>query len=127
GRRMLRWRIGTRDPGPGTRSPEPDQLPTTNHRPMPHQSTIAAIATGPGAAGIGVVRLSGSRAREIAQALCGRALRPRHAHYVRFRDRDGTVIDDGIALLFVAPACYTVGDLWEFQSHRCPPVLRQLT
>ena len=93
---------------------------------MPHQSTIAAIATGPGAAGIGVVRLSGPRAREIAQALCGRALRPRHAHYVRFRDRDGTVIDDGIALLFVAPASYTGEDVVELQAHGSLPVLRQL-
>src|SRR5690606_27085161 len=87
---------------------------------------IAAIATGPGAAGIGVVRLSGPRAREIAQALCGRALRPRHAHYVRFRDRDGTVIDDGIALLFVAPASYTGEDVVELQAHGSLPVLRQL-
>jgi tRNA modification GTPase len=89
-------------------------------------TTIAAIATAAGAAGIGIVRLSGPRAREIATALCGRALRPRHAHYVRFRDGDGSVIDDGIALLFAAPASYTGEDVVELQAHGSPPVLRQL-
>ena len=93
---------------------------------MPHQPTIAAIATGPGAAGIGIVRLSGPRAREIAQALCGRALRPRHAHYARFRDGDGDTIDDGIVLLFAAPASYTGEDVVELQAHGSLPVLRQL-
>jgi tRNA modification GTPase len=88
--------------------------------------TIAAIATAPGAAGIGIVRLSGPRAREIAAALCGRRLRPRHAHYVRFRDHDGSVIDDGIALLFAAPASYTGEDVVELQAHGSLPVLRQL-
>ena len=101
--------------------------------PLPHDHhwlgdlrTIAAIATAPGAAGIGIVRLSGPRAREIAAALCGRRLRPRHAHYVRFRDHDGSVIDDGIALLFAAPASYTGEDVVELQAHGSLPVLRQL-
>src|SRR5690606_15139189 len=84
------------------------------------------IATAAGAAGIGIVRLSGPRAREIAAALCGRRLRPRHAHYVRFRDHDGSVIDDGIALLFAAPASYTGEDVVELQAHGSLPVLRQL-
>ena len=88
--------------------------------------TIAAIATAPASGGIGVVRLSGPRAREIAQTLCARALRPRHAHHVRFRDADGGVLDDGLALWFRAPASYTGEDVVELQAHGSPPVLQAL-
>src|SRR5690606_6537410 len=88
--------------------------------------TIAAIATPAGAGGVGIVRLSGPAAATIARQLCGRALQPRHAHHVRFRDADGGVIDDGIALAFVAPASYTGEDVVELQAHGSAPVLRQL-
>lgn len=88
--------------------------------------TIAAIATAPAAGGVGVVRLSGPRAREIAQALCARALRPRHAHHVRFRDADGAAIDDGLVLWFRAPASYTGEDVVELQAHGSLPVLQAL-
>jgi len=88
--------------------------------------TIAAIATPPGAGGVGIVRVSGPAALAIARQLCGRSLRPRHAHHVRLRDADGGVIDDGIALAFVAPASYTGEDVVELQAHGSAPVLRQL-
>ncbi|WP_407353402.1 tRNA uridine-5-carboxymethylaminomethyl(34) synthesis GTPase MnmE [Luteimonas sp. R10] len=88
--------------------------------------TIVAIATAAGAGGIGVVRLSGPEARRIAETLCARPLRPRHAHYVRFRDADGTVLDDGIALWFRGPASYTGEDVAELQAHGSPAILRQL-
>src|SRR5690606_38087584 len=58
--------------------------------------------------------------------LCALALRPRHAHHVRFRDGDGDVLDDGIALAFVAPASFTGEDVVELQAHGSAPVLRQL-
>lgn len=88
--------------------------------------TIAAVATAPGSGGIGVVRLSGPRARAIAQAMCGRTLPRRHATHVRLRDADGTTIDDGIALAFPAPASYTGEDVVELQAHGSPAVLQQL-
>jgi tRNA modification GTPase len=93
---------------------------------MSDADTIVAIATAAGAAGIGVVRLSGPRAGAIAQALCARTLLPRHAHHVRFRDDDGSTLDDGIALLFAAPASYTGEDVVELQAHGNPALLRQL-
>ena len=88
--------------------------------------TIAAIATPSGAGGVGIVRLSGPAAAAIAHQLCARALLPRHAHHVRFRDADGGIIDDGIALAFVGPASYTGEDVVELQAHGSAPVLRQL-
>ncbi|QCO66635.2 tRNA uridine-5-carboxymethylaminomethyl(34) synthesis GTPase MnmE [Luteimonas yindakuii] len=89
-------------------------------------STIVAIATAPGAGGIGVVRLSGPQARVIAESICRRALRPRHAHHVRFHAADGSVIDDGLALWFRAPASYTGEDVVELQAHGSRPVLQAL-
>ena len=88
--------------------------------------TIVAIATAPGAGGVGMLRLSGPRAHAIAEAIGVRAMQPRHAHYARFRDAQGEVIDDGIALWFPAPNSFTGEDVVELQGHGSPVVLQQL-
>lgn len=94
---------------------------------MHETDTIVAIATPPGAGGVGIVRLSGPQARAIGAAVCGgRRLRPRHAHHARFLDADGTVLDDGIVLWFAAPASYTGEDVVELQAHGSPVLLREL-
>ncbi|GAB3100861.1 tRNA uridine-5-carboxymethylaminomethyl(34) synthesis GTPase MnmE [Lysobacter terrae] len=93
---------------------------------MSQRETIAAIATAPGAGGVGIVRLSGAHARAIAESISGVSLIPRHAHYARFATRGGDVIDDGIALWFKAPASYTGEDVVELQAHGSPVVLEQL-
>ncbi|MFC5578793.1 tRNA uridine-5-carboxymethylaminomethyl(34) synthesis GTPase MnmE [Lysobacter niabensis] len=90
------------------------------------RDTIAAIATAPGAGGVGIVRLSGPKSRGIAGAMCGLRLRARHAHYARFGAGDGSTLDDGIALFFRAPASYTGEDVVELQAHGSPVVLEQL-
>ena len=88
--------------------------------------TIVAIATPAGAGGVGVVRLSGPRSHGIAATLCGRSLRTRHAHRVRFGDEGGDTIDDGIALRFDAPASFTGEDVVELQAHGSPVLLQSL-
>lgn len=93
---------------------------------MHDRDTIAAIASAAGRGGIGIVRLSGPQARDIAERICHRALRPRHAHHVRFHDRDDAVLDDGLALWFRAPASYTGEDVVELQAHGSPVVLDAL-
>ena len=95
--------------------------------PAPHgRDTIVAIATAPGAGGVGIVRLSGSASRAIAELICARKLRPRQAVHARFRDGDGTTVDDGIVLWFAAPASYTGEDVVELQAHGSPVLLAQL-
>ena len=88
--------------------------------------TIVAIASAPGAGGVGLLRLSGPRAAAIANALGAPALRPRHAHYARLRDADGEVIDDGIVLWFPAPNSFTGEEVVELQGHGSPVLLQQL-
>ena len=73
--------------------------------------TIVAIATAPGAGGVGMLRVSGPQALRIAVDLGCPPLQPRHAHYARFRDAAGEVLDDGIALYFPNPRSFTGEDV----------------
>jgi tRNA modification GTPase len=79
--------------------------------------TIAAIATAPGAGGIGIVRLSGPDCSVIAQGILGHIPAPRHAAYLAFNDAEDTLIDRGIAVYYPAPHSYTGEDVLELQAH----------
>jgi len=85
--------------------------------------TIAAVATPPGRGGIGVIRVSGPLARSIAEAVLGQSPRPRYATHAAFIGDNGEAIDDGVALLFVAPNSFTGEDVLELQGHGGPAVL----
>lgn len=91
-----------------------------------HADTIAAVATAPGAGGVGVLRISGPAAAAIAHVLLGHEPRARHAHYAAFRDAAGQAIDRGLLLWFPAPRSYTGEDVLELQAHGSPVVLRLL-
>ncbi len=88
--------------------------------------TIAAVATPPGRGGVGIVRISGPAASTIAEQLLGRCPSPRYAEYLPFRDRQGAVIDNGIALFFKAPHSFTGEDVLELQGHGGPVVMDML-
>jgi len=88
--------------------------------------TIAAIATPPGRGGIGVVRVSGPKARPIAAAVAGTVPAPRHAAFASFRAADGELIDQGLVLFFEAPHSYTGEDVAELQGHGGPVVMLEL-
>jgi tRNA modification GTPase len=85
--------------------------------------SIVAIATAPGRGGVGIVRLSGPDALDIGADISGTALQPRHAHFCRFTDTGGKVLDTGIALFFPGPASFTGEDVVELQAHGGPVVL----
>jgi tRNA modification GTPase len=90
------------------------------------EDPIVAIATAPGRGAVGIVRVSGRALMPLAQALTGRALRPRQAHYGAFLDAAGQAIDQGLALYFPAPHSYTGEDVLELQAHGGPVVLQLL-
>jgi tRNA modification GTPase len=79
--------------------------------------TIAAIATASGNGAIGVIRLSGPKARSIAEALTGKTLQARYAHLTTFKSTNGTVLDSGLTLYFPAPNSFTGEDVVELQGH----------
>ncbi|MCW5661052.1 MAG: tRNA uridine-5-carboxymethylaminomethyl(34) synthesis GTPase MnmE [Burkholderiaceae bacterium] len=87
---------------------------------------IVAIATAPGRGAVGIVRVSGRALPPLIQAVCGRALEPRHATHVAFRAADGQPVDDGLALYFPAPASYTGEDVLELHAHGGTVVLQLL-
>jgi len=90
---------------------------------MSEKETIAAIATAPGQGGVGIVRVSGKKAAEIAQQLTGKKLTPRYAHYTPFLDENNETIDNGLALFFENPNSFTGEDVLELQGHGGPIVL----
>ncbi|MDF5808328.1 hypothetical protein P4123_12795 [Pseudomonas aeruginosa] len=85
--------------------------------------TIVAIATAQGRGGVGIVRVSGPLAGQMAVAVSGRQLKARHAHYGPFLDAGGQVIDEGLSLYFPGPNSFTGEDVLELQGHGGPVVL----
>ncbi|MDH1009485.1 tRNA uridine-5-carboxymethylaminomethyl(34) synthesis GTPase MnmE [Pseudomonas nicosulfuronedens] len=90
------------------------------------RETIAAVATAQGRGGVGIVRVSGPRARAMAITLSGREPQPRYAHYGPFHADDGDVIDEGLLLYFPGPNSFTGEDVLELQGHGGPVVMDML-
>ncbi|ALT00562.1 tRNA uridine-5-carboxymethylaminomethyl(34) synthesis GTPase MnmE [Lacimicrobium alkaliphilum] len=84
---------------------------------MVQQQTIVAQATAPGRGGVGIVRVSGSRAAEVAEKLLGTLPPVRKAEYLPFYDLKGNIIDQGIALFFRGPNSFTGENVLELQGH----------
>ena len=84
------------------------------------EDTIVAIATPAGRGGIGVVRISGPSAPEIAESILERdaPLEPRVATFTRARD-----IDEVVVTSFPAPHSYTGQHVVEVSAHGSPIVL----
>ena len=91
-----------------------------------HHDPIVAIATAPGRGAVGIIRISGQHLGPVIAALCSRALSPRQATYLPFRDAAGQVIDQGLAIYFPGPHSYTGEDVLELQAHGGPVVLQLL-
>lgn len=89
--------------------------------------TIVAIATPPGRGGIGVVRISGSRAGRVAASVAIRCepLEPRRATLTELR-ANGEAIDRAVVTYFPAPHSYTGEDVVEISAHGSPVVLRAI-
>ena len=93
---------------------------------MTSPDTIAAIATPPGTGGIGIVRLSGTRALAIAEALSQSELDPGKIQFRSFIDNTGEAIDHGLCLYFKGPHSFSGEDCVEIQAHGGPIVLDML-
>ncbi|HBO21431.1 MULTISPECIES: tRNA uridine-5-carboxymethylaminomethyl(34) synthesis GTPase MnmE [unclassified Providencia] len=90
---------------------------------MQINDTIVAQATPPGRGGVGILRVSGPKAALIAETVLGKQPKPRYADYLPFRDVDGSVIDQGIAIYFPGPNSFTGEDVLELQGHGGPVIL----
>ena len=88
--------------------------------------TISAIATPFGAAGVGVVRLSGDKSFEIIKKIFSNAnIEPNKIAHGWIKDGE-TLIDEVIVLPFKAPKSYTGEDIIEIQCHGGIQIVRQI-
>jgi tRNA modification GTPase len=90
---------------------------------MTRKLPIIAVATAPGKAGVGVVRISGPQLLPLAEVLFHKALTPRQANLLTLRGAQGELIDQLIAIYFAAPASFTGEDVLELQCHGGPQLL----
>jgi tRNA modification GTPase len=106
--------------------------------------TIVAVATPAGRGGIGIVRLAGARAREIALPMLRlkRELEPGHAIFGEVVDpehisgehifgehvsgNETQRIDEVVVTYFARPHSYTTDDVIEISAHGAPVVLRHI-
>lgn len=88
--------------------------------------TIVAQATAPGRGGVGIIRISGDKASDVAMAVLGHIPKIRYADYCDFKDANDGVIDQGIALYFQGPNSFTGEDVLELQGHGGQIVLDML-
>ncbi len=93
---------------------------------MTRTDTIVAAATPPGRGGIGIVRVSGPKAPEVAAVMLGELPQPRRATFAHFLDEAQQPIDAGLALFFPAPHSYTGEHVLELHGHGGPVVMEAL-
>ncbi|MEJ5250329.1 MAG: tRNA uridine-5-carboxymethylaminomethyl(34) synthesis GTPase MnmE [Chthonomonadetes bacterium] len=97
---------------------------------LPSLDTISAIATPPGEGGIGIVRVSGAKALQIARRMftpLPERVQSHHIYVGTIIDPDtGEHVDRALLLTFLAPRSYTGEDVVEFSCHGGTVLLRRV-
>ena len=95
--------------------------------------TIAAIATGMGNSGIGIIRMSGDEAIAIADKLFrskkkGKTLKEQKSHTVHYGNivYNDNVIDEVLVVVMKGPNSYTKEDVIEINCHGGSLVMKEI-
>ena len=90
--------------------------------------TIYALSSGPGASGVAVIRISGSKTQEIVSSLTSASLpKARVATLKRLvNPKNSELIDEGLVLFFKSPNSYTGEDMAEFHVHGSKSVVQEI-
>lgn len=88
--------------------------------------TIAAIITPLAYGAVGIIRISGDSAFNIAQKLFSRPIKPKMINYGHIINDEGETIDEVILLPFKAPHSYTAEDVVEIQTHGSITILNSI-
>ena len=90
--------------------------------------TIYALSSGPGVSGIAVIRISGSKVKEILKLITnGQLPKPRKATLKKFNKiNNSELIDEGILIWFPGPESYTGEDMAEIHVHGSIAVVRTI-
>lgn len=99
---------------------------------MKPKDTIIALATSSGAGAIAVIRLSGSKAIELADAqfksVSGKQLNAQKSHTIHLGNivDDNRVIDEVLVSVFKNPNSYTGEDVIEISCHGSPYIQQEI-
>jgi len=78
--------------------------------------TIVSIATPMGMGALSIIRCSGNKILDITEEFFKKKLTPRFAHYLKFQ-KNNIIVDDVVAIYYVAPKSYTGEDMLEIMCH----------
>lgn len=87
--------------------------------------TIAAIITPIARSAVGIIRISGVEAFNIAKSIFSKNIKPKMINYGYIIDNNQK-IDEVILLPFLAPHSYTGEDVIEIQTHGNPAILNNI-
>ena len=88
--------------------------------------TIVALITPMAKGAVGIVRMSGPKAFEIAKKVFSKEIKPKMINYGHILDKNNNKLDEIILLPFVAPHSYTGEDVIEFQTHGSMTIINEL-
>ena len=90
--------------------------------------TIYALSSGPGIAGVAVIRVSGEDTSEVIKLITGKDLPVPRVATLREMNNINTneLIDEGLVIWFPGPQSYTGEDLAEFHVHGSRAVVTAL-
>ena len=95
---------------------------------MKLRDTIAAISTPPGRGGLGIIRLSGGQARDVAERMLrfppDHQWKPWSSALASLPDAEGQPVDRVVTIFFAAPKSYTAEDVVEISCHGSPEIGR---
>lgn len=92
---------------------------------MTSRTTIFALSSAPGRAGVAVVRLSGPRAGMVLNVMAGKRPKPREATGRKIvHPTTGELLDRGVIIWFPAPRSFTGEDVAELHLHGSVAVVR---
>lgn len=85
---------------------------------MANASTIFALSSAPGRAGVAVIRISGPAAQDVLETMVAPRPKPRSVVYRTIQHpHTGEALDRAVVLWFAAPHSETGEDVVEFQTH----------
>lgn len=99
------------------------------HRPYQPGETVAAIATPPGEGGVAIVRICGKEALDIASKVFSgpvKSYATHTAHFGKIVNTTGSVVDEVLLLVMIAPRSYTGEDTVEIHCHGGSLITRQV-
>lgn len=92
-----------------------------------NNDTIFALSSATGKSGVAVIRISGNNLSELFKRIINKhEFESRHAYFTNFREDNGDLIDQCVAIFFMAPNSFTGEDVIEIHSHGAPAVIDKI-